>query len=604
MLFTVEGSFGKLDGSVTDRNGKYTYSSGELELSSEHSTHASGVTKRRDSIKNVSDKPVSLRSALSKFTLSGGEYEVYTQYSEWCGEGKGGWQRLNTEIAAESEEVRGNSCAAPFVAIYNKQNGRGTVFHIIHSSLWEIRVKRCFRQCGGFIKDVTVELGIRERGFEYTLLPGDSLQLPEILYYEFENKTDMAAYKLHRYFNAVYPARDIPIVYNTWLSKLDNISPELLTAQLERARYIGAEYFVIDAGWFGEPGKWYGSVGDWKECLSGSMKGRMNEFAELVRKSGMKFGLWFEIERAMLTSNAFKEHPEDYITEGGFAFVDFASKAARDRAFETVSAQIKRYGIEFIKFDFNAELAYDPRSHSFIDYLNGYAEFIKRLREEHPQVYLECCASGGLRMTLYALTSGFDSAWMSDNHSLYEQLRIFKETLLRMPSRSLEHWITVTSGDVNGISDKILVSGDAGWGHIEAVNGDYMRACTLGGPLGITCDLTLHSDRLTELLKKHVEEYKAERAFWRESECHILCDTESALVLQFCDKSTERIKICAYFARPSQGEMTVYPYIEGERSYMLNGAPVTSEQLRDDGIEISVPGAFGARVTELYATKI
>ena len=42
---------------------------------------------------------------------------------------------------------------------------------------------------------------------------------------------------------------------------------------------------------------------------------------------------------------------------------------------------------------------------------------------------------------------GFDSFWMSDNHSLYAQLEIFKNSICRLPCRALERWITIQSLD-------------------------------------------------------------------------------------------------------------------------------------------------------------
>ena len=609
-MFTIAGDLPLVTGAIETRDSGCFYSNGILELASEQIKHHTGVYKRRDTVKNVSDRPITLGAALSKFTQSGGEYEVYTQYSEWCKESNGKWQELNTEIAVGNDDIRGNTGSAPFVALYNRQSGRGIAFHLIGSCAWQIRVKRLFRQQRGWIKNVTVELGIRERGFSCELQPGEVLELPEILYYEFENKNDMAAYKMHRYVNEVLTAKDFPIVYNSWLSKLDNVSYDILSEQLEKAKYIGAEYFVIDAGWFGEPGKWYDSVGDWTECMHASMKGRMKDFADKVRENGLKFGLWFEIERASLNSMAYKEHPEHYIKEGEFAFVNFASEDTCNYIFDIVSEQIRRYGIEFIKFDYNAELTYDSENLSFIKFFKGHSSFIKRLRKTFPSLYIENCASGGLRMTLGSLFGGFDSVWMSDNHSLYEQLRIFKETLVRMPSRALERWITVTSAEIStpkysasGCPDKILVSGDCGWGHVEALNKDYLKACTVGGPIGITCDLTELSGSLIELLKNHIGNYKKERAFWKDSECHILCDTETVLVLQFCDRKTERIKIYAYSVRPMQNEITVYPYIEENVDYVLNGKTVSFEELRENGVTLPVSDCFRASYAELTAAE-
>jgi alkanesulfonate monooxygenase SsuD/methylene tetrahydromethanopterin reductase-like flavin-dependent oxidoreductase (luciferase family) len=39
----------------------------------------------------------------------------------------------------------------------------------------------------------------------------------------------------------------------------------------------------------------------------------------------------------------------------------------------------------------------------------------------------------------FANLNGFDSFWMSDHHGIYKQVEIFKNTLIRLPSRSLEN---------------------------------------------------------------------------------------------------------------------------------------------------------------------
>ena len=592
-LFTLCGSFGLPVGEIERTEDGYRYVGEGYEALSTVQNHSSGVNCRRDSIRNTSDQPITLRAALSKFTFYGGEYEVYTQYSEWCNENMGAWQPLVTEISAANDDIRMNSGANPFVAIYNQQNHRGMAFHVLADSTWRFRVKKQFYQGKGRQRSVYVELGINDRGFEYVLQPGEMLELPEILYYEFENKTDMDAYRLHRYCNEVYPARSMPVIYNSWLSRADNISYELLSEQLEVAKRLGVDYFVIDAGWFGAPGEWMDSVGDWEECTHCSMRGRMREFADKVRETGLKFGLWFEVERAAMASRAVANYPQYYICEDGNCFLDFSNPEASDYMFDILSAQIRKYGIEFIKFDFNAAITFDRHRHAFLDYFRGYRAFIDRLGREFPNLYFESCASGGLRMALANLR-GFDSFWMSDNHSLYTQLEIYKNTILRMPCRALEKWITVQSlpyiqGRLkpNKNCEKILASGDAGWKHVEAIFESFLTTASVGGPMGISCDLTALSDRLVDTLAAHIAHYKTESKFWMGAECRILTDTPTMLALQFSDAGLDEIKIFVYAKRPCQYNVTVYPVCNAETRYTnAAGEIIDGKDLMRDGIDL------------------
>ena len=328
-LFSVRGNFELPVGDVERDGDSLAFVGENIEFHSAFKTHSSGVVSRRDTVKNVSSRELSLSALLSRFVFNSGEYQVYTQHSIWCGERYGAWQPLVSEIGASADDVRTNLGSAPFVAIYNEQTQRGMAFHIMCDSLWRFKVKKLYCQ-EGQQKKVMVELGISDSDLDLKLAAGESIELPEILYYEFRNKIDMDAYKLHRYCNERYKQSRLPVIYNTWLSNFDDISFDFLCRQLEVSKRIGVEYFVVDAGWFGEPRGWFGSVGDWKESDKSAMGGRMAELADKVRGEGLRFGLWFEVERAALSSEAYTTHPERYIVEGNDAFLNFANDEACD----------------------------------------------------------------------------------------------------------------------------------------------------------------------------------------------------------------------------------------------------------------------------------
>ncbi len=547
-----------------------------------------GVYLRSDTIRNISDRPLTFFTALSKFPLDGGEYEVYTQYNDWQGESQGAWQPLVTEVSASAADARAATSATPMVALYNRQTGRGVVFHIYEDAMWCLRVKRQYIHLK---RSVTVELGLQNANLHLTLAPGKSIALPQILFYEFRNKQDLDAYKLHRFCRRELPARAFPIIYNTWMSHFDYIGFDRLSAQLERAAAIGCEYFVIDAGWFGAPGNWAGQVGDWEEAQEASMKGRMAEFADKVRAKGLKFGLWFEIERAAVTAKAYQAHPEHYILREGKAFVNFASPAARDYIFELLAKNIRTYGIEFLKFDFNYAPQYDEEGAAFLYYSRGYHEFVRRVRSEFPGIYIERCAGGGLHMVLSQLKD-FDSFWSSDNQSLYSQRDILSGSLLRLPPRALECWLTVKSADVgiggesmDSKEEKILMSADAMWHRAVGIRKEYMLSSFVGGPLGISANLENFSEGLLETVRAHIAAYKEKRRFYMESECRILADTPSVLVLQYSDEEETHAELYIYTKEHHQEAITVYPVLSRGYSYRFGETTYTAEALAD-GIDI------------------
>ncbi len=600
-IVTLLGDFPTPTGAVEISENTATYQNETVQVTSRYESHPTGIVRRTDAVKNISARPITLYTALSCFHLNGGEYRVYTQYSQWTHESQGHWQDLVTSIGGCNSDVRSNTTAAPFFALFNCQTGRGLAFHILGDGMWKYEVRKQFRDAG--IKHVQVELGLDNSNLALVLQPGESFTLPQILFYEFQNTVDMEAYRLHRFCKDFYRPKAFPMVYNTWMSNFDRVSLDGLTQQLMVAKELGLEYFVMDAGWFGAPNAWFDSVGDWEEAQDTSLCGQLLELANRIRQQGLKFGLWFEIDRASLKSKAFQEHPNYYRIQNNNAFIDFANEAARNYAFDILAKHIRHYGIEYIKFDFNAPLTSDDDHAAFTRYMTGYKAFIRRLNKEFPGVYLENCASGGMRMSLSNL-EGFDSFWISDNHSLYTQLDIFKNTLIRMPSRALETWISIRSIEkfdpvYNGdFTEKIIVSGDSGWGHLEVIPESFLYACAVGAPIGISCDLTRLSANTRQKLSELISQVKADRQFWLHSECHILCDTPSMLVLQFCDEDYRHLKLYVYSKMFAQNAVTVYPICAPNQTYTHNdGTVYTTEALTSDGIEIPVKNICAAEFT-------
>lgn len=68
----------------------FSFRSDKLRLVSETQVNGDGVYKRKDSVSNIPEEPVSLSTAKSKFVLPDGDYEVCTQFNNWLHESSGG----------------------------------------------------------------------------------------------------------------------------------------------------------------------------------------------------------------------------------------------------------------------------------------------------------------------------------------------------------------------------------------------------------------------------------------------------------------------------------------------------------------------------------
>ena len=593
--FSCYGSFGDISANIERSEGTITLTGGEYTLCSRFSENEDGVISRRDSFTNTSDAPLELRRLKSRFVFEGGDYEVYTQFNSWQNESTGLWQPLNTSVCASGGSTRVCQDAAPFIAIWNEQVGRGFAFHLLPASLWEMKVTRIGHN-SKYTK-ILVELGISDYNLALKVAPGEEIKMPEIIAYEFESKLDMDCYKLHKYIHKRLPRKSMPILYNTWMSRFDDISYEKLLPQVKLAAEMGIEYFVIDAGWFGDGAPWYESVGDWVENRTGAMAGRMKELADFVRSKGMKFGLWLEPERALPQSKAAKEHPEFYLAgdaEPEFLFLNFADDKARKWITDKVLSLIKEYGIEFIKDDYNADLCFDKTGGAFLKYHAGFEKYLADVRRENPDIYISCCGSGGERTELrnYSL---FDSFWPSDNESPYTQFRMYKDTLLRMPPQGFERWMAVHSANeneavyepfvsYNGESERIISAADAIWHNVVGVQPSFLRGFATAGPVCFSCDLTKISEKTRKSFADFISFVKTNRAYLSSANAFILADSYSETVIEYADDNFEQVTLQIFTKEPRQSSFAVYPKLDPSADYIFEGKRISGREILRYGI--------------------
>ena len=597
-LFFAVGSFGVIDGTASyeriEENGNTTfiYCNESIRLEAEFTTQDNGVMVRRDRICNLSENEMEINSLLSRFTLIGNEYEVYTQYNAWQHESKGDWQNLVTQIMVASQGIRTCDGATPMMGFHNLYTGRNTVFHLIPNAQWQMTAKK-------FPHDdreiVVLETGFYDKGLRLKAAPGESIELPAIIFFSAESKTDLDAYKLHEWYNQNYPRKTLPILYNSWLYCYDILDIDDLLQQADCAADMGIEAFMIDAGWFGY-GKavdWGEEIGDWEENPVIGPCGRLRELSDRVRERGMIFGLWFEPERVASTSRAFAEHPDFYIEN---KFLDFSNPLAVDYILAVLSKQIDKFEIRWLKFDFNATIPYDPYGNAFYRYMQGQKEFILRLRERYPDMYITNCASGGYRMEL-GQGMLFDSFWLSDNQGPYEGIRIVKDTLKRMPTGLIERWnVQAYCEGLNPSYHKRTLSKTAGriihcnnatWEFIIGIEDSFSEAFVHGGPMGFSCDINAFPTEYKKRWSDVIAQYKRDREFYKEATARILVDTDSIIVIEYADKTFDLCVLQIFTKTIYTQVLDLYPAVCEEAKYSYGDVLLSGKDIKENGILVN-----------------
>ena len=600
------GSFGRPSGKVKATADGWTYAENGYRVDTTVRTDANGVSSRKSVLKNVSDRPITARCLMDRFFFHGGEWEVYAQANSWQQESRGGWAPLVACAGARGPFMRSGDAATPMLAIWNRQEGRGRVFHLLTDGAWEMLAYR--KPGGGEFEMVGVDVGYDARHLDYELKPGEEIAFPEVIYYDFANKTDFDCHKLHAYWNARHPAtRPQPVIYNTWLARFDHIDADFLLKQVPKAKTVGADYFVIDAGWFGPKASWGSVRGDWVELPDGWLGGRMAEISKAVRAAGMKFGFWVEAECAAPGAKVLKEHPDWFFKVRGAYYLDFRNPAAFNGLADTVTALLKKYDASFLKFDYNQSAWADPSGRGFIDYNAAYRRFVAEIRRRNPGVYVEGCASGGYMMNL-GWAETFDSFWLSDNQSPYHGVRIVKETMVRLAPRQIERWITaralsnIQPDSGCGPDHRILASDDGTWCNARTISAASLDGFTMGGPYCFSCDLTAFEDRDLAHFAKVIAERRKDADFWNRAVGRILCDTPTFTVFQYDDGALGDVRIVAIPNRPVQQSIAVHPVLTPGADYQVGDKTMTAAELAEKGVVLKTNGTYSRDDAALFVT--
>jgi alpha-galactosidase len=181
---------------------------------------------------------------------------------------------------------------------------------------------------------------------------------------------------------------------------------------------LGCDTHWFDAAWF--EGGFPNGVGNWF-CKPQSFPRGLKPVSDACHARGLKFLVWFEPERVAARSQIALQHPE-YVfggTNGGL--YKLSDPAARRWLTDLLSQRITEFGLDVYRNDFNIDpLDFwrradtpDRQGMTEIRYVEGHYAMWDELRERHPGLWIDNCASGGRRIDLETLMRSVP-LWRSD----------------------------------------------------------------------------------------------------------------------------------------------------------------------------------------------
>lgn len=210
---------------------------------------------------------------------------------------------------------------------------------------------------------------------------------------------------------------------------------------IDEAARAGCEYFCIDAGWYAK-GFWWDAVGEWKESRERFPNG-IREVTDYIRSKGMIPGIWLELEVMGINCELAEKLPDDwFFTRHGKRVydrsryqLDYRNPEVRKYATSVIDRLIRDYGIGYIKMDYNIEpgigteyQAENP-GEGLLEHERAYLKWLDGIFEKYPDLIIENCSSGGLRMD-YAMLSRYSIQSTSDE----EDYRYYATIAANAPS--------------------------------------------------------------------------------------------------------------------------------------------------------------------------
>ena len=431
---------------------------GGLRLQLTHAFDAHGVLRVDASVTNTADgeAPLDLTALRALLPLPARADEVLDLTGRWCRERSPQRSRLDhgTHLRASRRGRTGHDATLLLVAGeggFGFRRGEVWAVHTAWSGNHEHLVESLPEGAG---RHASV-LGGGEllAPGEVRLAPGETYAAPTVVFLHAPDGLDGLSRRLHRSLRARagHPQRPRPVVLNTWEAVYFETDLARLTALADTAKRIGVERFVLDDGWFGGRRHDRAGLGDWVVSDAVWPSG-LGPLVEHVKGLGLEFGLWFEPEMLNEDSDLVREHPEWVLGPAQGRprewrhqqLLDLTSPDAFEQLLERISGLVAQYGIDYIKWDHNRDLleavhtARGPSGEPVVDAPAVHAQtlafydLLDALRDRHPRLEIESCASGGARVDLGVLERT-DRIWTSDCNDALERASIQRWTTLLVP---------------------------------------------------------------------------------------------------------------------------------------------------------------------------
>jgi alpha-galactosidase len=404
------------------------------------------VLRSSATIKNMSEKTSVVVTQISSLTIGGltmgskewfSDYSIMTATNGWFREAQwrdhslpevgiddnricqlpGGHTGSQAKFSISSRGSFSTGAYLPMGILKRKDNNDTWLWQVEHNGSWRWEI-------GDYKDSVYLAAGgptAVDHSWRLPLEPGQSFTTVTTACCHLQGGVDAAFGAITEYRRKIRrPHADnenLPIIFNDYMNCLmGDPNEDKIQALLPEVSRSGADYFVIDAGWYADDSNWWDDVGLWEPSRKRFPSG-FKTLLDTIKSKGLIPGLWLEPEVVGVRSVVAKRLPEDaFFQEGGQRVLergryqlDYRHPEVR-KWMNSVVRRLVDYGAGYFKLDYNIEVIQGTEANTtssgaaHFDHQRAYLLWIEELLEEYPNLVIENCSSGAQRMD-YAMLS-------------------------------------------------------------------------------------------------------------------------------------------------------------------------------------------------------
>lgn len=422
----------------------------EIENLSDNNLNLSRLVLLGGGIEETNRRDFTRRNDIEKIYSVG-----YFESDKWAREGAFAWHDLGVDELTVKTRFGRDRFRHPLIFIRNNVTGimyfsqigwsGGCSFSVDHHADYE-------RSCGtlAFKAEITAHKPL-------TVIPPKSVfTSPEVHMGVVFGGLDEAVNEMHSHIRksvlTMPEASPDECLVGAGMGAEHDMSVETSKLYAKRFAEMGAEVFIIDAGWECPPHK---------ETEWGNYNGKnipdpdrypngISEISDYCHSIGIKFGLWVDIETLGSKSDVFGQHPEWRestilgIQSRGLA--DLSKPDVAEWAENELARIIKEYKLDLLRVDHNvcyrdyftmADAGTGVTECLSLRHHQAVYGIYNRLKKRFPNVIFENCAGGGARTDL-GMMKNFNHTWVSDCQRAPVSLAVTNGMTMALPPERVD----------------------------------------------------------------------------------------------------------------------------------------------------------------------